>query len=91
MVRISICHLNKYGPLKFPAVQTQVFFEDSKVPKLKRKEFYFKVVSKWLSKNDDRQLFEWHKDLVGNDAIPDGSKKYVAHKDVVMPVAEEEL
>ena len=33
MVRITINHTNKYGPLEFPARRTQIFIEDSKVPK----------------------------------------------------------
>jgi hypothetical protein len=93
MVRITVNHTNKYGPLVFPARGTQIFVEDAKVPPTNLMAFYDSCVKKWLKENPDRQLFSWQKDIVQKDAMPDGSKIYGPTDEAlgVTAVKEEEL
>lgn len=93
MIRLTINHINKNGPIVFPARGTQIFVEDAKVPKDNLMSFYDSCVKKWLAQNPDRQLFSWQKDIVGKDAMPDGSKIYGPTPEALgtAPVKEEEL
>lgn len=76
MIRISIDHINKFGPLKFPATQAQIFLKPEKVPRENLTQFYQHCIDLWLQKNPDRQVFEWHKDICDDNAMPNGSKVY---------------
>ena len=91
MVRISITHVNKYGPLEFPAKQSQVFIGNNRVPADHLKAFYQKAVDIWAQEHPDRQIQDWVKDIVNNDAMPDGSKYYGPTKEALGAVIEEEL
>lgn len=92
MVRISITHVNKYGPLEFPAKQSQVFIGGNRVPGDHLKEFYQKAVDIWIQEHPDRQIQDWVKDIVNPDAMPDGSKYYGANKNAINPpIIEEEI
>lgn len=90
MVRITIQHINMFGPLVFPAKQAQIFINDAAVPHEKRMAFYQAQVDKWLKEHPDRQRFgEWIKDIVGNDAITDPSKVYGPSEDLKGPEMED--
>lgn len=92
MVRISIPHVNKYGPLEFPAKQSQVFIGDNRVPQDHLKAFYQRAVDIWAQEHPERQVTEWVKDIVNRDAMPDGSKYYGPTKEALgQAVIEEEL
>lgn len=76
-IRITVYHINKYGPLVFPAKQSQVFIPDHKVPKTMLTGFYQRIVECWLKEHPDRQQFgDYVKDIVANDAMCDGAKMY---------------
>lgn len=90
MIRITITHVNKYGPLEFPAKQSQIFIESGKVPHENLKEFYKASVSLWAKEHGDRQVHEWVKDIVDASAMPDGSKYYTANKDAMPHETNEE-
>ena len=90
MIRITINHINMFGPLLFPAKQEQIFVEDSEVPQEKRKEFYQAKVDEWLKEHPDRQRFgEWVKDIVPKERIPDGSKIYGPSDELKGPEMED--
>lgn len=94
MIRLTINHVNKYGPLQFPAKQTQIFIPSHKVPDSMLHGFYQRLVDNWLTAHPDRQQFgDYVKDIVADDSITDGSKVYgksEALKKETAP-AEEEL
>lgn len=90
MIRISIQHINMFGPLQFPAKQVQLFIKDQHVPQHQRTAFYQKQVDEWLKANPDRQRFgDWVKDIVDNDSIPDGTKIYGPSDDLKGPDMED--
>lgn len=92
MIRITINHINKYGELRFPAIQSQVFIPDNKVPTSMLTGFYARVVEVWLKEHPDRQQFgDYVKDIVANDAIPDGSKVYGPTDAALGKLTEEEI
>ena len=77
MIRLSINHINKFAPLQFPTIQSQVFIPDHKVPGSMLTEFYQRIVDCWLKEHPDRQQFgDFTKDIVDKIAIPDGAKVY---------------
>lgn len=47
MIRLTINHVNKYGPLQFPAKQTQIFIPSHKVPDSMLHGFYQRLVDNW--------------------------------------------
>jgi len=93
MIRISISHINKYGPLEFPAKQSQVFISDHRVPGDHLKAFYQRAVDIWAKEHEDRQIQDWVKDIVDSSAMPDGAKHYGPTKEALgkTTVTEEEI
>lgn len=90
MVRITVNHVNMFGPLQFPAKQAQIFIEDKDVPKADRNAFYQAKVDEWLKAHPDRQRFgEWVKDIVDKTSIPDGTKIYGPSDDLKGPAMED--
>lgn len=94
MVKITLSHINMFGPLQFPAKKVQIFVEDKDLPKENLTAFYQKLVDNWLKANPDRQKFgDYEKDIVGNTAMPDGAKTYYPTPEAlgkVVPVVTEE-
>ena len=96
MVRITLSHINKYGPLQFPAKKVQLFVEATELPRTNLSGFYRSIVDKWLLDHPDRQQFgDYEKDIVDKSAMPNGSKVYTATDEAlgkVKPaVTEEEI
>ena len=91
MIRLTITHVNKYGPLEFPAKQSQVFIGDNRVPNEHLKDFYQKAVDIWAQEHPDRQIQDWVKDIVNRDAMPDGSKYYGPTREALGGVIEEPI
>lgn len=89
LTRITLKHINMFGPLKFPAEVTQLFIDDEKVPATNRTAFYASMVEKWLKEHPDRQRFGgYDKDIVNNDAISRGDRVYSPTKEA-LGIAEE--
>lgn len=77
MVRLTISHVNMYGPLQFPAKKVQLFVEDTELTRTNLTGFYRTLVDNWLKANPDRQQFgDYEKDIVDKSAMPNGSKTY---------------
>lgn len=94
MVRITLSHINMFGPLQFPAKKVQIFVEDQNVPRENLTAFYQKLVDNWLKANPDRQRFgDYEKDIVSANAMPNGSKVYSPTPEAlgkVVPIVTEE-
>lgn len=96
MVRITLSHINMFGPLQFPAKKVQLFVEDTELPRENLTGFYRTLVDNWFKAHPDRQQFgDYEKDIVDKSAMPNGSKIYVPSDDALgktkPAVTEEEI